>query len=222
MESFDLVVGRIYPTKINGDLKIIEKLPNSRFMIQFVDTGYTKNVQSKDIKCQSIKDILRPSRFGVGYLGQGYYKFRTNGKENKCSVTWKSMLERCYCPKYLAVTPTYKDCTVCDEWHNYQNFAKWFYDNYPEDDQEDYHLDKDSIVKGNKLYSPDTCTFLTKYDNVRISKEKDYIFVNPEGVVVKITNLAEYCRDKDLTRENMGKVHRGERPSHKGWTKYVE
>lgn len=222
MESFKFIIGDIYPTKINGNFKIIDKLSSGYFLIQFIDTGYTKKVKGKDIKSQSIKDILKPSRFGVGYLGEGDYTFVIDGKVSKCATTWKSMLERCYCPKYLAVTPTYKDCTVCDEWHNYQNFAKWFYNNYPEDTTESYHLDKDSIVKGNKLYSPETCTFLTKYDNVRISKEKDYIFVNPEGEIVKITNITEYCRSKNLTRENMGKVHRGERPSHKGWTKYVE
>ena len=57
--------------------------------------------------------------------------------------------------------PTYKDVTVCEEWHNFQNFAKWFEDNYVEG----FELDKDILVKGNKIYSPETCCFVPKEIN---------------------------------------------------------
>lgn len=221
-QTSKIEIGNTYPTKSNGDFVVLRKLHSNYYLIEFVDTGYQKEIRADGIRDGVAKDWLRPSRFGVGYLGVGTYAtFDSKGKALQCAVLWKSMLERCYCPKFQKKSPTYKGCTVVSDWHNYQIFAKWFYENYPKDG-EVYQLDKDYKVKGNKLYSPDTCTFISKWDNIKISHEKDYIFVNPEGEIVKITNITEYCRSKNLTRENMGKVHRGERPSHKGWTKYVE
>ena len=214
-------VGKRYPTKLNGDLEVMSKLKNRYYLVKFVDTGYTKAIRADGILIGSGKDWLRPSRFGVGYMGVGVYASTLKGKSTQCCVIWKSMLERCYCPKFLLKSPTYKECTVADEWHNYQVFAKWFYNNYPTDGQT-YQLDKDFKVKGNKLYSKDTCTFLTQDVNKKISNQKQFKFINPDGELVEITNLTEYCKTRELTRENMGKVHRGERPRHKGWTKYVE
>ena len=71
------------------------------------------------------------------------------------------------------------DCTVDERWHNFQNFAEWYYDNYIEG----YHLDKDILFKGNKIYSPETCCFvpqeINKLFTKRQSKRGDY----PIGVI---------------------------------------
>lgn len=70
---------------------------------------------------------------------------------------WKFMLSRCYGADNAA--NSYKDCFVCDEWLSFLNFKKWFDDpknNY----RNGYHLDKDILIKGNKVYSPQTCCFV--------------------------------------------------------------
>lgn len=74
------------------------------------------------------------------------------------------MMERCYSDKYHEYQPTYKDCHVCDEWHNFQSFADWFEDNYPKCGG-DYQIDKDFKVMRNKTYSPDNCLFLSRKVN---------------------------------------------------------
>ena len=71
--------------------------------------------------------------------------------------TWKSMLERCYSAKYQAKKPTYKGCTVCDEWLTFSNFKAWM----ETQTWEGNHLDKDLLVVGNKVYSPETCLFVS-------------------------------------------------------------
>lgn len=77
---------------------------------------------------------------------------------------WRRMLERCYSERYLVKKPTYRGCTVCDEWITFSNFEKWFCD--PNNGyREGYHLDKDIIVKGNKIYSPQTCCFVPQEIN---------------------------------------------------------
>ena len=75
------------------------------------------------------------------------------------------MIQRCYDNEFQIKQPTYKDCKVCEEWHCYANFKKWFNKNYYELDNERVELDKDILVEGNKIYSPDTCIFEPKYIN---------------------------------------------------------
>ena len=69
---------------------------------------------------------------------------------------WHKMLERCYDKQYKIKHPTYKFCTACEEWLLFSNFKKWFDENYIDG----YQLDKDILIKGNKVYSPQTCCFV--------------------------------------------------------------
>lgn len=91
------------------------------------------------------------------------------------------MLERCYSPKYHAKEAPYKDCSVCDEWLTYSNFKRWF-----DDPDNGYHggyqLDKDILVKGNKIYSPDTCCFVPQEMNKLLMLRKSRRGVLPIGV----------------------------------------
>lgn len=88
-----------------------------------------------------------------------------NKKETKCYKVWHSMLARCYDMKYHEKRPSYINCEICKEWHNFQNFAEWFYDNYYEIEGETMSLDKDILFKRNKIYSPKTCVFVPKKIN---------------------------------------------------------
>lgn len=74
---------------------------------------------------------------------------------------WSNMLRRCYCPESHKKHPTYKECTVSDEWLNFQNFAEWYYANYVED----YELDKDLKFQNNKVYSDSNCIYVPKNVN---------------------------------------------------------
>jgi hypothetical protein len=76
------------------------------------------------------------------------------------------MLQRCYDNKLHKRHPSYRDCEVCEEWLNFQNFAKWFNENNIEGCQ----LDKDLLIKDNKLYSPETCCFIPQEINLSLIK----------------------------------------------------
>lgn len=85
-------------------------------------------------------------------------------------MAWRSMLERALSDKYKKKYPTYKDCSVCEEWLTLSNFKKWFED--PENGyQEGYHLDKDILIKGNKVYSPQTCCFVPPIINLIFARK---------------------------------------------------
>lgn len=69
---------------------------------------------------------------------------------------WVGALQRCYSKKRQEKQPTYKGCTVCDEWLTFSNFKKWM----ETQKWEGRALDKDFLVEGNKVYSPSTCVFI--------------------------------------------------------------
>lgn len=153
--------------------------------------------------------------FGVGRLGQGKYKSSINGINTKSYNTWIAMLARCYDPKSLKKRPTYAGCTVCEEWLNYQNFAEWYVANYFEGCQ----LDKDKKVKGNKVYSPDTCELIPAIENHELAHAKSHTLRNPDGQVVTIYNLAKFARENKLNKGHLWAVINGKRNTHKGWTR---
>lgn len=81
---------------------------------------------------------------------------------------WAAMLKRCYDPKAQVKNPTYRGCSVCEEWHTLSNFKKWYEENYIEG----YDIDKDILVKDNKVYSSETCCFIPKAINRAISYKR--------------------------------------------------
>ena len=172
---------RTNETRLNNngeEMRIIRYGSAMDIDVQFTKDGTViEHRQYKDFKIGNIKNPMTPSVFGVGFIGKGRFKSRDeNGKFTKCYNTWAHMLERCYCSKYQERCPTYKGCTVCKEWHNFQVFAKWYYNHFYEfGNNEIMTLDKDILKKGNKVYSANTCVFVpvsinslfTKRDNER-------------------------------------------------------
>ncbi len=73
---------------------------------------------------------------------------------------WKLVLWRCYDKNFHAKQKSYSDKTVCEEWHNFQNFAEWYEENWKPWMDKTWQLDKDILIKGNKIYSPKTCCFV--------------------------------------------------------------
>lgn len=119
----------------------------------------------------SIRNPYDKTIFGVGYIGEGEHKSTTEyGKivhKGRCYNTWQNIIARCY-NEYAKEDNSayYGICTICEEWKNHQNFAKWYYDNYYDIGTERMHIDKDVLVKGNTVYSPDTCIFLPQRINM--------------------------------------------------------
>lgn len=98
--------------------------------------------------------------FGIGFMGEGPYKSCVNYKKTPQYICWKNMLQRCYSSEYHERQPSYIGCEVCEEWHNFQNFAQWYDNNYYEVPGKRMQLDKDILYFGNRIYSPCTCIFV--------------------------------------------------------------
>ena len=76
--------------------------------------------------------------------------------------TWKNMIMRCYSPKFQEKWPTYKGCSVSEEWKIFSNFKLWM----ECQDFEGKQLDKDLLFEGNKVYGVETCAFVSKAVNM--------------------------------------------------------
>lgn len=100
--------------------------------------------------------------YGIGYNSKGDYKKSKGGIHKTVYTCWKGMFERCYNTKTQELYPSYKGCSVDEEWFDFQNFAKWFDINYVDG----WCLDKDLLVKGNKIYSSNNCCFIPNEINV--------------------------------------------------------
>lgn len=96
--------------------------------------------------------------YGVG-INDGKYPAKLNGKIIKEYKLWLGLLKRCYSPIYHRENPTYISCKASENFKNYSYFYEWCQTQIGFN-KESYHLDKDLIFKGNKLYSENTCLFV--------------------------------------------------------------
>lgn len=159
---------RIGETKIMNcgeEATIIEYNGVKDILVEFKKYGEKVNSQYVNFKNGTIKSKFAKTVYGVGFIGECLYK--TDSIQYKY---WRDMLKRCYDEKTLERNPTYCNKSVDECWHNFQNFAKWFDENYYEHSKEAMCLDKDILEKGNKIYSPNTCIFVPKRINTLFVK----------------------------------------------------
>lgn len=119
--------------------------------------------------------------FGVGSFGVGKYKSRINGVTTKEYRLWGAMLQRCYSQTELDKHKTYEGCSISNNFKNFQYFAEWC-QHQVGFNIEGYQLDKDILIKGNKVYSEDTCVFVPKALNKFLTKRDTCRGAYPVGV----------------------------------------
>ena len=138
----------------SGKFKIISYTDSKNVRVKFIDTGYETTSSLNAIRKGVIKDRLLPSVLGVGFIG-GNNPSKIDGKHTKEYLVWRSMLTRCYDEKFKVKYPTYKHCFCSVSFNSYD----WFYDwcnKQVSFGVDGFELDKDLLVKGNKVYSEDT------------------------------------------------------------------
>lgn len=147
-------------------MKIIAYRKAEDIDVEFQDAyKFVKNTTYVNFKRGQVKNPYDKTACGVGYVGEGKYLTKENGRSTKLYSCWVHMLERCYYEKNQNLHQSYYGiCSVCDEWMNFQVFAKWYEENYYEIGER-LHLDKDILYPGNKIYSPDTCLLVPQRIN---------------------------------------------------------
>jgi hypothetical protein len=194
-------VGEKHITNEGYEIEIIEYFSRINCTIQFEDKTIIKNKRYNEIKEGKIKNPHHKSVHGVGFVGIGKYKVSFKNIHTKYYTCWRGMLERCYCKKFHSKKPTYIGCSVADDWHNFQNFAKWFDENYNPETMQGWQLDKDILVKGNKIYSSETCCFVPNNINALFTKSNSSRGKYPIGVCKCINGkyLAQITKNSKQT-----------------------
>ena len=162
-------------------------------------TGYVAHhVDYDSFKKGTIKDLLFPSVFKVGYFGNGNFTAYSEYLGVKIYQTWSSMFNRCYNKKYHEIYPAYIGTTIDEEWHDYQVFAKWAIENIYSIPNEKLYLDKDILVKNNKVYSADRCCFVPREINNLFTKHDKSRGQNVIGVSYRNNKYIVSVARKDL------------------------
>jgi len=190
-------------------------------MYDYSETEYTDSKTHVFVKCNNCGKVLRQfphshlqghgcshckryknpqhgnrkSVCGVGFFDAPYSRTK-DSLTKKAYRDWSNMLQRCYGNSDFPSKQAYKCCSVCREWHSFLKFREWFDDNYIEG----YQLDKDILVKGNKVYSPETCCYVPPFINTLLLNCRSARGENAIGVQKRrsgyVTNIYEYGKTK--------------------------
>lgn len=152
-------------------MTIVDEVKNGGYVVVEFDDEYKyrKTVMYSNFAKGNVRNPYDKSAFGIGYLGVGEHLTIHEPYHNKhidplrkwyssrAYRVWKDILLRCYEESMRHKALAYEDCITCDEWHNFQNFAGWFEDNFYDIEQTRMDVDKDILIKNNKIYAPDRC-----------------------------------------------------------------
>ena len=198
--SYKDCVGKVFKSKSSGDFKILKYNDSANVEIQFLKTGFETTVQLVQVKIGEVKDPYSPSVCGVGIIG-AKYPSRVGGVKTKEYMLWQNMLKRCYSDTLKKRCPTYEGCEVSDKFKSYEYFYEWCNKQIGFGNK-DWHLDKDLLIKGNKVYSEYSCVFIPKDINLLLTKSTASRGEQLIGVSWSKTNKAFVSR----VHKNKGKA----------------
>ena len=198
------IVNHINETNISfyGQKMTIIRYKNAQDIDVEFEDGYTAyHCRYKDFKFSSIKNPIFKNVCGVGCFGIGKYNSKyPNGKTKENYSHWHNMLNRCYnYEKMNKRNIVYEDCFVCEEWLNFQNFAKWYEENLWTDEL-DLAVDKDILNKNNKEYNSGNCILVDQRINKLFIKSNKTRGELPIGVSKQGNRFQTSCNFENSSR----------------------
>ena len=197
------------------------------FLIKFDDRTFTTVLRS-GLDAGSIKNLNLPNVCDKGFIGQGKYKSVLRGNRTKAYDTWSSMIRRCYDEVSLLRASSYNDCEVSERWLNFQNFCddikniEGYHHWVNSTIFREYDLDKDIKVKGNRVYSKETCIFAPHIENMKCTNPRItgdlYLAENiKKGLAINFFNQTEFAKNHNLLSSNVWQCINKKRKSTHGW-----
>ena len=191
-------IGEIRNNNKGTPMRIIAMRSSNDIDVEFLDNHhYIKtHTTSGNFKKGQIKNPYDKTIFGLGYLGEGNYI----GRGHLYNI-WQMMLRRCHDINAKEKFPTYyNDCSVCEEWLNFQTFAEWHEQNKYEC-KERLHLDKDILYPGNKIYSPYHCLLVPQRINMLFTNKQNKRKM-PNGVKIESGKYVAFYNGNELGKFN--------------------
>lgn len=163
--------GKVFKTNNCGGAVVLEYISSTSVIVKFMCDQTTKEVTVQNLKSGSFSNKVstRCVDKNKSFLRK-YARSKLRG-----------MNERCYSEKYHHKYPSYIGCEISDNFKNFDYFYEWCCTQIGFGNK-DWHLDKDILVKGNKLYSEETCCFVPQEINALIVLQKSTRGSLPIGV----------------------------------------
>lgn len=202
----------LYEEKYNnrGDLmRIVECNKNSDIIVEFQDEHKAKvHTQYTNFSKGLVKNPYYPMVYGVGIAGNKYKTVDENSKSTREYMTWYHIIQRCFSSRLKEKQPAYRDITCCDEWLLYENFYDWLH-SQPNFDKwysgKRWAVDKDILIKGSKVYSPETCCLIPQNVNCLFLKREAERGLYPIGVSYRKDGFLASCHSPFTnSREELG------------------
>lgn len=172
-------VGDKFKTNQGFEVIVTDYIDGYNITAKFqVPKEYEFKTYLSSLKTGSIKNKYHPSIYGVGFMGVGEYDSK---KDRQAHSHFTSMFERCYDMVAMEKRQSYVECVVREDWYDFQGFAEWCYAQKGFNEPR-WQLDKDILVKGNKVYAPDRCCFVPSDINALFTKREAGRGLYPIGV----------------------------------------
>lgn len=195
MEVFNIEkLGETNTNKYGTEMKIVQYNSYSDIIVEFQDKYKAKiHTTYGNFIRHCVRNPYDKTVYGIGYLGEGKYKVYIDQDHlEPVYNVWRTLLGRVCTEKHREQFPAYSDCEVCEEWLCYQNFADWWNKNMYHVGTERMHIDKDILIKGNKIYSPNTCLIVPQRINM-LFMHKPNKYGLPNGVKPTVNGKFEAC-----------------------------
>lgn len=194
-------------------MRIIEYIDNKNIIVQFQDERKTEVcTRYKFFVDGQVKNPYYPEVYGVGIVGEKY-STRINKKTAKEYEAWKGMLRRCHSNEKKRKFPSYENVVCCKKWLYYPNFYEWIHSQENFDKWiggERWAIDKDILIKGNKIYSPETCCLVPQSVNSLFVKENINRGNCPIGVTYYREKFQSSCNNPLIKKITIGRYNTSE------------
>lgn len=196
--------------------------------VEFLETCSIRKVRKSVVNERSVKDRYAKDVCGVACIGNA--KKVDHLKEY---TIWKNMIERCYNPKnkYYHVYGG-NDVSVCERWLCFEHFLEDLplIEGYDEEKfySGEIQLDKDKkqLNINNKVYSLETCTFVSQEENhsmrklpkiVMKSVKTKCVAISENGSEIFVDHIPSFAKKYNLQASKIYECVKGIRKQHKGW-----
>ena len=192
--------GKVFTSTNSGDFKVVEYIDQKNVVIEFLYTGTRLVARIGNILNGLVKDRMYPSVYGVGITGEKIPV--VDGKRCKQRELWVRMLDRCYSKGKNK--PTYEGCSVSENFKYYPFFKEWC-EKQIGFDVKGFALDKDILVKGNKVYSEGACVFVPQEINNILTYKKSTNKGLSASVALQKSGRYSVSFRKDRITQNLGR-----------------
>ena len=158
-EAKEKYLGKTFQSNNHGCFKVVGYTSSTKVDVVFLETGFKTTTHVSLIIRGEVKDCFKPTVQGFGIIGCENIRDEDGGIL-EAYRKWESMLDRVHgrsCKQDVA--NPYYDTSVSEDFRWFGDFKNWC-EKQVGFGNENWALDKDILVKGNKVYSPETCCFV--------------------------------------------------------------